>query len=376
VLLFASCIDDHYGSCLPPGGSVYVKIHWDNLVPGDSLPVHGMHIQMYPEENGSPVGYPLSALGGEVWLPPGMPYMPVCFGFVGMEYLGFHNMDDRALFSVSNQSAGGTYRTRVEAGNEEPAVYESYPYTFYTTRNAPPFTAPDKGADIDTLHCYPENALHEFTYLIYGVEGAENVAYSRGAISGMSGAYYPVSGAISHDPATVLFRRSLALEDGRYPEFTWHTSDTLQYVTVPECGSIPVCPKWFPAGWANPTTGWKGDWIIGAFSVFGLASPGDILNQLTIECFLYGDYYYNASWGYWDGQWEDEVATQMQGALGYWDDCPDGIEKGSREAQTAWRKHNGGFDIILANDGRMVIPSIGMEAPVSGWGENLDVPLK
>jgi hypothetical protein len=295
-----------------------------------------------------------------------MPYMPVCFAFVGMRYLGFRNVDDKALFEVFNEPAGGMYTTRVETGREEPAVYESYPYTYYTTRNAPSFTAPDRGTD--TLHCYPQNVLHEFTYLIYGVEGAENVAYSRGAISGMSASYYPVSGATSHAPATVLFRRSLALENGSFPdEFVWRTTDTLQRIPVPEYGSIPVCPKWFPSGWAHPSTGWKGDWIIGAFSVFGLASPGDILNQLTIECFLYGDYYYNASWGYWDGQWEDEVATQMQGALGYWDGCPANVEKGSIEAQTLWRKHNGGFDIILANDGRMVIPNIGLEAPVSGW---------
>jgi hypothetical protein len=293
-----------------------------------------------------------------------------------MEDLGFRYMKDKALFEAYNEPAGGTYATRVETGREEPTVYECYPYTFYATQGTPSFTAPDNG--LDTLHCYPQNVLHEFTYLIYGVEGVERVASSQGAISGMSASYRLMSGTLSDEPSTLLFPRSLALKNGCSPEeFAWNITDTLQRIPVEDYGFIPVSPKWFPADWENPTTGWKGDWVIGAFSVFGPADCScGYINQLTVECFSHADYHHYASWGYWKGDWEDTVTTQIRGALGYWNGCPANVEKGSIEAQTLWRKHNGGFDIILANEGRLVIPpDVGIEAPVSGW-DGVDIPLQ
>jgi hypothetical protein len=374
-LLFVACIGERLDDCLSSGSNIYVKIHWDLLAPGDSLPAYGMHIQLYPEQHSSFMSYPLGVRGGALWLPTGVSYASVCFDYEGMEYLDFRNMDNADLFEAYNEPAiYGTYHTRVETGRDEPVVYESYPYTFYTTHDTPSFTAPVRG--MDTLHCYPRNVLHEFTYMVHGVEGIEYVASSQGAISGISGSYFPSSGALSGSPSTMLFRRSLALENGRSPQkFTWRTTDTLQRVPVQGYGSIPVCPKWFPAGWANSTTGWKGDWVIGAFSVFGLVSPGDIVSQLTVECFSHANYYYYASWGYWQGEWEATVTTQIMGSLGYWDGCPPAVEKGSHEAQTAWRKHNGGFDIVLANAGRLVIPpDVGLRAPVSGW-DGVVVPL-
>jgi hypothetical protein len=373
-LLFVACIDDWFGDCPPLGSNIYVKIHWDNLVPGDSLPSYGMHIQLYPTQGGAFASYPLQVHGGLLQLAPGDSYTSVCFDYVGMDYLNFRNMNDDALFEVYKESAGGTYRTRVDAGRDEPVVYEPYPYTFYTTNETPPFTVPSRGTD--TLHCYPRNVLHEFTYMVHGVEGVENVASSRGAVSGISSSYRMMSGELSDAPSTVLFFRSLALENGRFPEhFSWQITDTLQRIPVPDYGSIPVCPKWFPSGWASPATGWTGDWVIGAFSVFGLASPDDIANQLTVECFSHADYYYYASWGYWKGEWDTTVTTQIMGSLGYWAGCPAGVEKGSIEAQTVWRRHNGGFDIVLDNQGRLVIPpDVGLRAPVWGW-DPVVVPL-
>jgi hypothetical protein len=320
-----------------PSDNVYVKIHWDGLVPG-----YSMHIQLFPEQGGAYMSYPLGAHGGAIWLSPGVSYASVCFDYEGMEYLDFRNMHSASLFEAYNEPAA-----------LKTAVHESYPYTFYATRNTPSFTAPAEG--LDTLHCYPRNALHEFTYLIHGVEGAKNVSSSRGTISGMSGSYYLSSGALSDTPSTVLFCRSLALVSKDF------ITDTLQCVPVPGYGSIPVYPKWFPS-----ETSWKGDWVIGAFSVFGLVSD----NQLTVECFSHANYRYSASWG-----WQGEVTAQIMGSLGYWDGCPANVEKGSPEAQTAWRKHNGGFDIILANEGRLVIPpDVGLNAPVSGW-DGVEIPL-
>jgi hypothetical protein len=381
LLPFAACIDDPIDNRPTPRGNVYVKIHWDGLAPGDSLPSYGMHIQMYSRQGSSFIGYPLGVNGGAVWLPPSIPHASVCFDYAGMEYLNFRNMNNPLLLEAFNEPATyGTYNTRAAAGRDEPLVYESYPYTFYVAGDTPPFSAPaptPSGKEIDTLHCYPRNVLHEFTFLVHGVEGVENVGSSRGAISGMSASCFLSSGTLSSSPSTVLFPRSLALEDGRSPEdFTWSTTDTLQRIPVAGYGSIPVSPKWFPAGWEDSETGWKGDWVIGAFSVFGPASPWwDIASQLTVECFSHADYHYYASWGYWKGRWDDTVTAQIMGSLGYWYGCPPGVEKGSPEAQTAWRRHNGGFDIVLANEGRLVIPpDVGLKAPVSGW-DGVTVPL-
>jgi hypothetical protein len=94
-----------------------------------------------------------------------------------------------------------------------------------------------------------------------------------------------------------------------------------------------------------------------------------------VECFSKAHYNYTASWGYWKGEWEETVRRQIMGALGYFDGIPSGIDKGSLEAQMAWRKRNGGFDIVLYNDGRLVIPpDVGLNVKVPGW-DGRTVPL-
>jgi hypothetical protein len=374
-LLFVSCIAEQLDDCYLTGGNIYVMIHWDHLVPGDSLPAYGMHLQLYPTDGGTPIGCPLRVRGGLLRLTPGASYNSVCFDYERMEYLRFSNMNKQQLFEAANEQAYDDFHSRVETGRDEPLVYETYPYTFYTTVGAQAFTVPEKGTD--TLHYYPRNVLHEFTYLVYGVEGLQHVSYSRGAISGMAGAYGMMTGQLSYDPSTILVRRSKAIRNGRVPEgFRWNTKDSLQRIPVAEYGSIPVFPKWFPPGWVNPSTGWNGDWVIGAFSTFGPADcPCIYFNQLTVECFTHADYYYHASWGYWNGDWEDTVTKQIRGALGYWDGCPDDVEKGSIEAQTLWRRRNGGFDIVIANKKRLVIPvDMGLQAPVSDWNGR-EIPL-
>jgi hypothetical protein len=364
--LFVACIKETIeGECPYAGGSVHVKIHWDKLNPGENLPLRGMHIQLFPNARGAVESHGLGVNGGVLELTPGATYQSVCFDYESMEYLEFRDMDDKNLFEAYLESAAGTYSAGVKAGNDEPVVHEPYPYEFYVD-TIPEHTVPPTGAD--TLHCYPHNALHEITYLVYGVEGVENAGSSRGTISGMSGAYHMTMGQPS-GVATVLFRRSLLLANGRSPEdFTWNTSagDEVQYVSVEDYGSIPVLPGRFPA------TGWEGGWAIGAFSVFGQPS---LDNQLTIECFSHANYHYYASWGYWQGEWEETVSTQIRNALGYWNGLPADVEEGSYEAKMAWRAHNGGFDIVLANNGRLTIPpDVGLIAPVTGW-DGIEIPL-
>jgi hypothetical protein len=352
--------------------NLYVSVHWDHPAPGDSLPDGGMRILLFPESGGTSLEYPLGIYGGWLWLPPGSSCLPFCYNYENMEYLELLHRDNAGLFEVHNVSAyDNIYNTKVGIGHDEPTVRESFPYAFYISRDNAAFSVPSSGSD--TLHCFPRNVLHEFTFLVYGVDGAKNVASSRGAISGMSASYFPASDALSENASTVLFHRAVAIEEGKYP---WHMPDSVQFVPCPDRGSIPVHPCWFP-DWLRPdleNNKW-GDWIIGAFSVFGPVTASGLQNQLTLECFSQANYGYAASWGYWEGSWEETVHRQIMGALGYFDECPADAAKGSLEAQTAWRKHNGGFDIILFNDGRLVIPpDIGLDVKVPGW-DGVTVPL-
>jgi hypothetical protein len=349
---------------LPTDRNLYVAIHWDHLAPGDSIPLGGMPmtIHLFRQPGGASLEHPLGVKGGWLWLTPAASFVPFCYNYENMQYLDFLHKEEASLFEVRNATASGT------------TVWESFPYTFYLSRDTVAFSVPAQGQD--TLHCYPRNLLHEFTFMVYGVEGAQYAGSSRGTVSGISASYFPAAGRLSDSTSTVLFRRALAIENGRAPAgFSWQRGDSLQRIPYPDGGSIPVCPRWFPPGYTDPATGWTGDWVIGAFSVFGTPTGEDVRNVLTIECFSKAGFFYSATWGYWKGVWEADVRRQILGALGYFDACPAGVAKGSPEAQMAWRRHNGGFDIILFNDRRLVIPpDRGLEVEVPGW-DGRTIPL-
>jgi hypothetical protein len=175
--------------------------------------------------------------------------------------------------------------------------------------NDEPFeVAPDKG-DTLFLHYYPDNVLHTFTFLIKDVEGVENISQIRGAISGVSGSYFPATGKQATRPSTLLF-------DG----IAIHTNGN----------------------------------VTGQFTTFGFVDFNTIYNRLTIEILSDANRYYYATWGYWDGKWDRHVTEQLKGAWG---------TSGSLEEQMTWREHNGGYDIILSNDGRLSVP---YEPPAQG----------
>jgi hypothetical protein len=72
-------------------------------------------------------------------------------------------------------------------------------------------------------------------------------------------------------------------------------------------------------------------------------------------------------WGsLWKGVWENTVREQIAGALG---------EHGTKEEQTAWRARNGGYDIILKNEGRLEVPpgDPGFHVKLPGFN-NTEVP--
>jgi hypothetical protein len=259
----------------------------------------------------------------------------------------------------------GLYNTMVEPIPGETTVAEPYPYTFYTARNEEPFAViPPPAGDTLILHYYPDNVLREFTFLVYDVQGAKNIADSRGAISGMAASYFPGLGVKTNSPSIVLFDRATPYVNGQ--KHNWSSGEKQDW---PEAGENT---RW-PEGWDDAESGWTGDWVTGAFCTFGPVDPKTISSRLTVETLSKGSAYYQGSWGgYYAGNWEDTVAEQLAGALG---------EHGTWEEQLQWRRRNGGFDIIIYNDGRLIIPD---DDPNTGSGgfivteedwNNVDVSL-
>jgi hypothetical protein len=267
-------------------------------------------------------------------------YSPVCYDYYGNEKIDFRHPEDKTLFEAYCIRITGLYNTMVEPIPGEQTVAEPYPYTFYTACNKEPFAVvPSPAGDTLILHYYPDNELQEFTFLVYGVQGAENIAESRGAISGMAASYFPGLGVKTNQPSIVLFDRATPYINGQKQKWT-----AAQKQEWPQAGENARWPK----GWEDETTGWTGDWIMGTFCSFGPVDPKTILSRLTVEILSNGSAYYHGSWGgHIAEHWENSVSKQLAGAMG---------EYGTMEEQVEWRRKNGGFDIIIENDGRLVIP--------------------
>jgi hypothetical protein len=325
--------------CLPDDFIVRAELHWSE---GDSIPRQGMRLHLFPEP---PAGYirqfDRSSYGGLIGLAPGSSWHPLCYDYMGNENLGFRNGDDPVRFEVYSLYAPSSgYKLEMEAvPGEEATVMEPYPYTFYVGRNRDVFeVVPPPAGDTLRLHYYPRNVLREFTFLIYGVEGARYINNARGAVSGMSGSYYPYLEAISTDARNVMFSRVVPVPEGQ----SGLSGESWLGLHSPlSVYGVPLYPEWFPGGWMHPYNGWTGDWLVGAFATFGPADIDNLRNVLTIEVLTHGNSHYWGRWGYWSGSWEETVREQIAGALA------GGME---------WRRQNGGFDIVLGNNGRLVVP--------------------
>jgi hypothetical protein len=250
----------------------------------------------------------LPADGGRMDIPRDIPYLPLCYDYYGNDYIQFRNENDLELFEAFSAPATGLYNSygpnsaasRSESGEpEENTIAEPYPYTFFATHNDTLFTALPVPGETQYLHFYPENVLRQFTFLIRDVEGVHNISNASGAISSMSATYRMSDGVKGIEPATVLF--------GSKPERVI----------------------------------WAGDSITGTFCTFGPADIEHFRNRLTIGVI-------SSAGGYYSGSWEDTVREQIAGALG---------EHGTWEEQLAWRLQNEGYDIVLQNGGRLIIPS-------------------
>lgn len=366
-LLTGSCLRELSpgDGCLPEEGNLCVLIRWDRLAPGDAVPLQGMRVHLFPAGGGPSEQYDREPSGGTLLVPGGQSYYLYCYDYWGHDHLNFRRTDHREQFEVYQVPVAGAYNTEVETGPAEPVVMEPSPPSFYIASNAGSFAVSPLGTD--TVRCYPENVLREFTFLIWGVEGAENGKTLRGAISGMSASYFPAEGKLSAAASTVGFRRMLLLPEGRL--YRWDETLVPQQVSVDDAGTIPVYPAWFESGWADPTADvWPDDWIIGAFSTFGPVDAARVACCLTVEVYSQGNRHYSASWGCRQGAPEDSVCEQIVASLG---------AHGTREEQLVWRRKNGGFDIVLDNGGRLLIPpdeEPGLNVDVSDWGDRT-VPL-
>jgi hypothetical protein len=286
--------------------AIEVVIHWDGIDPLDKP--QKMTAHLFPQDGRQPYERAnLPVDGGRMNIPREIPYASLCYDYYGNEYIYFRNEDDLELFEAFSVPATGLYNSygpnspasRAESGEaEENTVSEPYPYTFFTAHNEELFTALPVPGQTQYLHFYPQNVLRQFTFLIRDVEGVQNIAGASGAISSMAATYRIGNGEKGTDPATVLF----GSKKGRVI--------------------------------------WAGDSITGIFCTFGPADIEHLRNRLTVGVISVQN-------GYYSGTWEETVREQIAGALG---------ENGTWEEQLAWRLQNEGYDIVLQNEGRLVIP--------------------
>ncbi|MDR1004872.1 MAG: DUF5119 domain-containing protein [Prevotellaceae bacterium] len=335
---------------------VHVTILWeDDEQP--TKPSNGMMTHLFPVAQQAvtqAIRYPVGVDGGYIYPVNKTVYHPVCYDYEGNRTVYFRNEQSREQFEAYCQAATGTYNIYADMQPGEVTVAEPDPHTLYMARNEETFAVDVLPGDTLELLFEPDNVLHEYTFLIHGVKGLKNVSDIKGAISGMAGSYFPGLGKQTASASTILFTGVETYIDGQ--QHTWDAD--LQAL--------------FPAGWDDPVSGWTDDWIVGRFCAFGVVSLTDIRNRLTIECLTPAYRYYYASWGYWLGQWEETVSEQLWASMGV---------DGTPEEQQAWRARNGGFDIVLDNDERLVIPDEegggdggGFDIGVGEW-DDVIVPL-
>ncbi|MDR0231178.1 MAG: fimbrillin family protein [Dysgonamonadaceae bacterium] len=339
---------------------VNVEIHWDS-VPSDMLVLpKDMTVHWYPASSHF-IASDMGVFGGKEWLNADI-YDVMCLDFNRPVTLAFRSNGTREDFEVYNIRMTGTYNVYVpQLPGGETTVAEAYPYQFYidsrsqtiNTKNVPV-------GDTLTVHFYPKNVLKEFTFMVYDVIGGKNMIKNSGAISGMSGSLFPASGKLASTPSTILFSRVETIRDAQ---------TNSRWTEIEKALFAAKNPNWASS---DTLVGWTRDWITGKFVTFGPLNTEAFRFRLTVETLNQGNSQHYGSWGYWHGQWENTVAAQIDSAMG---------KNGTLEEQLAWRKRNGGYDIILYNDHRLVVPEGGGDVTNGGftvgvddWGEIISVP--
>jgi hypothetical protein len=302
---------------------------------------------------------------------PAARYMPFCIDLYSFDNgtMGFRGSAARETFEAYNLPGSASWY--LDAKNQIPKlrqdealVGEANPYILYLDADDARETDTRYRNDGDTLtvEFVPINPLHEFTFLIHGVQGMQYAgtgsASRRGIISGLSASYFPADRALAKEPSSLIFSRIETHINGQ--KYSWSTEQK-------QCFSL------FDPDWADANKGWTGDWITGKFSSFGPVDLDNGLFRLILGFLNKGGTLYWGAWGYAaPGSRDDDIRRQLRGAWG---------DSGQKDVQIAWREQNGGFDIILAGDGGLVIPDAGDSGGSSGgfvvdsddWGEEIVV---
>jgi hypothetical protein len=331
---------------------INVVIHWDSIGDLSTLP-SGMTVHWYPAKGENIIASNMNVYGGREWLYTDV-YNAMCLDFNGNVNLAFRSNGTYEDFEVYNIRSTGTYNSFVPQLPGEVTVAEAYPYRLYIdSRKQTIDLEQPLSEDTVTVNFYPKDILREFSFLIYDVKGAEYITRNSGAISGMSGSYFPASGKLAASPSTILFSRVEAIKDGQNSPRWTDTEKALFAAKNPNWNS------------SDTLTGWTRDWITGKFVTFGPLNAKDHRFRLTVEAINTGnDYYY--------GAWENTVAGQIDSAMG---------KKGTPEEQLAWRQRNGGYDIILFNDNRLTVDRSnntgdgGFLVGIGDWGDIVNVPM-
>jgi hypothetical protein len=360
-----SCEQKELFQCPPINDiPVNVIIHWDSVPAGQLVLPKDMTVHWYPQEGGSLLATDMNVYGGMDWLYSDV-YNPMCLDFNGSYTLAFRGNGTREDFEAYNTPVTGTYNSHVpQLPGGETTVAEAYPYRWYIDSRSQEVDAKKHMNKKDTLtvHFYPKNVLREFTFLIYDVIGARHITKNSGAISGMSGSYYPATGKLADQPSTILFQRTEAIQDAQ-TTYQW-TSREKELFALKN-------PHWASS---DTLVGWTRDWVIGKFVTFGPLDRNENRFRLAVEAISTSKDYYYGAWGYWHGEWENTVAAQIDSAMGKY---------GTWEEQLAWRERNGGYDILLHNDRRLVVaenegnnvPDGGFMVNVDEWDHMIDVPM-
>ena len=362
---FISCEHKELFLCAPErsgNSNVNVVIHWDS-VPENQLKLpRNMTVHWYPV-SGSLISSDMGVYGGTETLNKTI-YNVMCMDFYGNANLAFRSDGTRKDFEVYNVRMNSSYNINVpQLPGGETTVAEASPNYFYIdgrSQNINVDSVPDD--ETLTVHFYPKNVLREFTFMIYDVTGAKNMAVNSGAISGMSGSYYPASDNLAAAPSTILFQRVEAIVNAQ-SDSRWTDAEKALFAAK-------------NPNWASTDTlkGWTRDWITGKFATFGPLDRKSNRFRLTVETFSRANNAYHGAWGYWNGQWENTVASQIDSAMG---------KNGTLAEQLAWRQRNGGYDIVLYNDQRLSVPEGdgggqtsdgGFKVSVDDWGDIIDVP--
>jgi hypothetical protein len=294
-------------------------------------------------------------------------YTPLCVDLYSFENgtMAFRGWNTaRETFEVFNDECAADWYTNSEIPklpNEKLIAESTHKYLYldaHEDRVADTRTLTEK--DTITLTFFPVNVLHEFTFLIHGAQGLQVAGSGRGGIiSGQAGSYFPASQRRPEQPYSLVFSDIKFYVDGK--NHNWTPEEQAAFTAID--------PHW--------KTEWIDDWITGSFTSFG---PADLENgffRLVIGVLNRGGEIFRGSWGAWGyyapNSNDEVIQRQLQGAWG---------DDGSWETQQAWRKQNGGYDIILAGHGGLIIPdggtdggggSGGFVVDADGWGEDVIV---